>query len=62
MNTPETMEARIIRYEIALKKIQRGDYDNAHDCKAASKVAAEALSKPPSNPNMAPVFWKFPIQ
>lgn len=27
----------------ALEAIANGDYDNAHDCKAASKIASEAL-------------------
>lgn len=31
-------------YRAALERIVNGDYDNAHDCKAAAKVAREALN------------------
>ena len=30
-------------YQDALLKIAQGNYDNAHDCKAAARIASEAL-------------------
>lgn len=40
----EEMTELCRRFERALIVIRRGDYDNAHDCKAASRVAEEVLA------------------
>lgn len=42
--TPRTFAREDVKPLVeALTVISRGDYDNAHDCKAASKVASDAL-------------------
>lgn len=37
------MEINVLMRD-ALRKIAAGEYDNAHDCKAASRIAVEAIA------------------
>jgi hypothetical protein len=43
----EAMNAEMVA---ALRTIAQGDYDNAHDCKAAAKIAAAVLAKTEGKP------------
>ena len=40
----DRLESENQRMRAALTTIRRGDYDNAHDCFAASQIAARALA------------------
>lgn len=50
---PMLIAATLLRYEAALITIRRGDYDNAHDCKAAARIAASVLPNVGDEPRAA---------